>query len=556
MNSDEDIDALVPDFGSGFDDGAPIPGWDAEAKPADAAPKRERSDKPEQAGPGSIRVPPHSTDAEQCVIGGLMLDNDRFADLSPISNRDFYHVQHQIIFDAIETLAATGKPFDAVTLSTVLRDTGRLEKAGGIAYLAEVLESTPSGRNVVAYAEIVAAKAQRRRVIARAGRVVEKAFGDDDGFVEALADLQATSVKRGTTLMVHSGADLRKMGAPIPWIWPGWLPEAMFTFLAGEKAMGKSTLAMAIAACLTTGRTPWSDRAGKPRSVMYWSGEDDVRIIVGRGEAAGVDFDRFKLVMGIAEGANERPFEPSVDMPKLLEHIAKEPPDVLVIDPLIRILKGKNSSAEDVRRSLDPIAAEAERLGIAIIGIGHFAKRSGDQKILDRFLGSQAWTARARMTWAIVKGGDEYLFGKPGTNITTERGVIPLTILEKVVKFVSGKSDKYTYTGFGEVNADETLDEVERRLVADHEDAERQSRQSEKYHADIQAASAWLWESPLEGYCTAQEWSQYCETQGWSTKSGQSKGRKIASMMGLKMVRRGAPGSQITYWHLPGVTIK
>ena len=556
MNPDEDIEALVPDFGAdGEDDAPPIPGWDATAEPPKVT-KKDRPSGPAQAGPAA-RVPPHSSDAEQCVIGGVMLDNSKFDDLrNTLSNRDFYHVQHKVIFDAIETLAATGKPFDPVTVSVTLEDTKMLEKAGGIAYLAELLEATPSSHNVVAYAEVVAAKAQRRRVIARAGRVVEKAFGDDDGFAEALASLQATPVKRGTTLLVHSGEELRKMGAPIPWIWPGWLPEAMFTFLAGEKAMGKSTLAMAIAACLTTGRTPWSDVTGNPRSVMYWSGEDDVRIIVGRGEAAGVDFSRFNLVMGIAEGANERPFEPSVDMPKLLEHIAKNPPDVLVIDPLIRILKGKNSSAEDVRRSLDPIAAEAERLGIAIIGIGHFAKRSGDLKILDRFLGSQAWTARARMTWSIVKGGEDYLFGKPGTNITTERGVINLSIVEKVVKFVSGKSDKYTYTEFGAVNTEETLDEVERRLIADHEDAERQSKQSEKYHADIQSASAWFWEHPLEGYCTSAEWSQYCETQGWSTKSGQSKGRKIAAMMGLKMARRGAPGSQITYWHLPGVTIK
>lgn len=555
MSAGDDIDD-VPGWDDD-DDGPPIPGWDNDPPPKTAEARR-KPPKTAETGNPAIRVPPHSLEAEQAVIGGITLENSQFNAVDRIiSPRDFYGVQHRIIMEAIVQLAHAGQPFDMVTISGRLQETNRLDKAGGNAYLAEIIDATPGATNTVAYAEVVAKRSQLRRIINRAGEVTKQAFDqNEDDLEEALAALQVTRVKSGETIIMNSADELRAQGAPIPWIWPGWLPESMFTFLAGEKAMGKSTLAMAVAAHLTNGTTPWSDRVGKKRSVMYWSGEDDVRIIVGRGEAAGLDFSRFTLVMGIREGNRERPFEPSIDMPVLLERIKDDPPDVLIIDPLIRVLKGKNSSAEDVRRSLDPIAAEAERLGIAILGIGHFAKRSGDLKILDRFLGSQAWTARARMTWAIVKAGAEFLFGKPGTNITTERGVMNLGIVEKVVKFVNGQTDKYTYTTFGEVNVEETLDEVERRLIHEHEAEQRQTKAAEKYGPDIEAATAWMWEPPNEGYCTSAEWDSYCAMQGWSTKSGQSKGRKIAAMMGLKMTRRGRTGAQVTYWHLPGVDIK
>ena len=268
---------------------------------------------------------------------------------------------------------------------------------------------------------------------------------------------------RPPAFRILTGDELLSKGAPIPWIdgWRGWLPEAMFTLLASEKGMGKTTLIVGASACLTTGRVPWSDVRGAPKRVLYWSGEDDIRVLVGKAIAAGMDFDRFGVIDGRTietDGKRiDRPFEPSTDMPLLLEHIKADPPDVIIIDPIIRMLTGKNNSAEDVRRAIDPVVAQAERIGISTIGLGHFAKGSGDRPIIERYLGSQAWTARARMVWSIVKAGERHLFGKAITNLATDCGVIDIAIEEQRVTFQTGETDMATKIEFGELNTDENL---------------------------------------------------------------------------------------------------
>ena len=85
----------------------------------------------------AIKVPPHSIEAEQSVIGGLMLENSAFDDVSEIaSDVDFYRRDHRLIFRAIAQLAELSKPYDVVTLGEALDNAGILEDCGGMAYLA------------------------------------------------------------------------------------------------------------------------------------------------------------------------------------------------------------------------------------------------------------------------------------------------------------------------------------------------------------------------------------------------------------------------------------
>ena len=176
------------------------------------------------------------------------------------------------------------------------------------------------------------------------------------------------------TVKVAWGREFVKKGRAIPWIWRGWLPASMLTLIFGQKGTGKSTLLMTLIAHLTTGRWPWGNAVGEPCRVIYWSGEDHPAVLVGRALAAGVDVSRFGLIDVTEAGTVSRPFLPSADMRLLLDQLKEDPVDVIVIDPVISVLQGKNNSAEDVRRSVEPIAAAATALGIAIIGIGHFAK--------------------------------------------------------------------------------------------------------------------------------------------------------------------------------------
>ncbi|MGB3621064.1 replicative DNA helicase [Ketobacter sp. MCCC 1A13808] len=125
----------------------------------------------------SIKVPPHSVEAEQSVIGGLMLDNQTFDDVSEItSDVDFYRRDHRLIFRAISQLAELGRPFDVVTLGEALDNAGILEDSGGMGYLALLAKNTPSASNIKAYAEIVRERSVLRQMISISSEIADAAF--------------------------------------------------------------------------------------------------------------------------------------------------------------------------------------------------------------------------------------------------------------------------------------------------------------------------------------------------------------------------------------------
>lgn len=139
-----------------------------------------------------LRVPPHSIEAEQAVLGGLMLAPDAFdkvADL--LEEEDFYRRDHQLIYRAVRELAGKSRPFDAVTLGEWFESNGLVEQVAGGAYLIELASTTPSAANIAAYAEIVRDKAILRRLIEAGSRIVSEAFqpnGRDSD--ELLADAE------------------------------------------------------------------------------------------------------------------------------------------------------------------------------------------------------------------------------------------------------------------------------------------------------------------------------------------------------------------------------
>ena len=115
----------------------------------------------------SLRVPPHSIEAEQSVIGGLLLDNRAWEKIADkLVDEDFYRNDHRLLFSAIRELEARNEPFDAVTLSQCLENNNKLEQAGGLLYLGRLAKDTPSASNIVAYANIVREKSVLRQLIA------------------------------------------------------------------------------------------------------------------------------------------------------------------------------------------------------------------------------------------------------------------------------------------------------------------------------------------------------------------------------------------------------
>jgi replicative DNA helicase len=150
---------------------------------------------PEPGSPVNLKVPPHSIEAEQSVLGGLMLSNEAWFDLVEIVRAsDFYRTQHQIIFEAMMDLANADEPQDAVTVSERLRSQGLLEKAGDVTYLAELTESTPGASNILAYAKIVRERSVMRQLIGAANKIADAAFAPDGRDSDALLELAEKSV--------------------------------------------------------------------------------------------------------------------------------------------------------------------------------------------------------------------------------------------------------------------------------------------------------------------------------------------------------------------------
>ena len=222
----------------------------------------------------ALKVPPHSIQAEQAVLGGLMLDNnawDKIADR--VSETDFYRRDHRLLFRAIRDLAEAGSPFDAVTLSEELNKTRELETAGGLSYIGTLAKDTPSAANIVAYADIVREHSVLRQLIQvgtgiadsgfnPAGRQSKELLDEAERQVFEIAEQGArgrqgfNSIKDLLTRVVERIDMLYEQDSSITGVPTGYadfdgktsgLQKADLVIVAGRPSMGKTTFAMNIA---------------------------------------------------------------------------------------------------------------------------------------------------------------------------------------------------------------------------------------------------------------------------------------------------------------------
>lgn len=128
----------------------------------------------------SLKVPPHSIQAEQSVLGGLMLDNQTWDSVADkVVETDFYRRDHRLIFRAIAQLAEKQDPFDVITLSEALDSIGELINVGGLAYLGMLVKDTPTAANIVAYANIVRDRSVLRQLIHVGTDISDSAFNTE-----------------------------------------------------------------------------------------------------------------------------------------------------------------------------------------------------------------------------------------------------------------------------------------------------------------------------------------------------------------------------------------
>src|SRR5690606_15155168 len=221
-----------------------------------------------------LRLPPHSIEAERSVLGGLMLDQrawDQIADA--VEAADFYRADHRLIFTAIATLVERDQPPDAFTVGELLARQGELDAAGGLDYLAQLVEETPSAANIRAYARIVRERAMLRQLIEIGGDIAASAHEQSDRTVEELVDLAEQRVfeiadrgqRRGSgfvalkhilpktidrlDVLSHSDGEITGISTGFTDMdrMTAGLQRGDLIIIAGRPSMGKTTFAMNIA---------------------------------------------------------------------------------------------------------------------------------------------------------------------------------------------------------------------------------------------------------------------------------------------------------------------
>jgi replicative DNA helicase len=137
----------------------------------------------------SLKLPPHSVEAEQSVLGGLLLENDALDKIADILTADdFYRHDHRVIYEHISRLIEHSKPADIVTLAEALESTAQLAGVGGIAYLGALAQNTPSAANIRRYAEIVRGRAVMRQLVQVGSGIAESALSPQGKDVAQLLD--------------------------------------------------------------------------------------------------------------------------------------------------------------------------------------------------------------------------------------------------------------------------------------------------------------------------------------------------------------------------------
>lgn len=220
-----------------------------------------------------IKLPPHSVEAEQSVLGSLMLDNRTFDKIvDKLKEHDFYQSHHRTIFRILSELSRRNSPFDVLTVSDALKNIGELDNIGGELYLFELAKNTPSVANATAYADIVSERSILRQLITVTNEIGDHAFFPDGNTSSEILDIAEQKIfkiaDKGTrgsgpislTEYLAKAADridtLFHSNNSVTGIPTGFsdfddmtsgLQQGDLIIIAGRPSMGKTTFAMNIA---------------------------------------------------------------------------------------------------------------------------------------------------------------------------------------------------------------------------------------------------------------------------------------------------------------------
>lgn len=228
-----------------------------------------------------LRLPPHSIEAEQSLLGGLLFDSTTFGSISDVVGAaDFYRHEHRTIFAALAQMISEGKPVDVITAFDALQEAGKAQDVGGIGYLNSLAASVPSATNIRRYAEIVVERATLRSIVAATDEIATAAFNPQGRPVAQILDdakltfgklAEVRKMGRAGVPMLSLG-ELREQSHSVPWLIKHVVPAESIGMLYGGSGTFKSFIAIDAALHIAHG-LPWLGRRTKQGSVLYIAAE-------------------------------------------------------------------------------------------------------------------------------------------------------------------------------------------------------------------------------------------------------------------------------------------
>lgn len=338
--------------------------------------------------PDALRTPPHSIEAEQSVLGGLLLDNTALPKVAGILDPTFFfRADHREIYVAIASIIADGNPADALTLAENLKIEGRLDNVGGHAYIVSLALNTPSAANIGRYAEIVAEKARRRQLGAIANELQHAAHsGTAVPEIIAQARDQLAALPADTRNAPFRPVWLADAATPThtEYLIKGLIDRGSLIVIYGPSGDGKTFFTADLSAHIACGRQ-WRGRRVRPALVAYVAAEAGASILrrfcAWRDQrAADHDGERIPLAI-LTRGANLLDVTDVTALIASLRTLADQaglPVGLVVFDTLSRSMPGGDENGPE---SMTQVVGATDRirdeLGAACAVVHHSGKDMG-----------------------------------------------------------------------------------------------------------------------------------------------------------------------------------
>ncbi len=419
----------------------------------------------------------HDPAAEAALLGCVIVAPEILADVAQQIGPDaFYRPEHRRIFRAIQDQLEDTGFCDMSVLRDRLAEGGDLDDVGGTDYLVRLAESQSDVHAWAYYADAVLEKAAERQGLAALAEM-QSVWADTTIPLPERAE-QIRRIANNGHFETSGNGGLRPVAAgtvaprQVEWLVPNMLPLGALTILAGEPGVGKTYVALSLAAAVSQGR-PWpTTTQGDVASggVLYVSDEDAAdTTLVPRLIANGAKLDCVHLLETARVG-----FAIPGDLWRLRAAIRAVPKcRVIVLDPVTSYLNGTDANSNAaVRAALVPLQDLAKAAGVTVLGISHFSKKV-DLGALNRTLGSIAFVAAARSVWACVKdretGGRVLMPVKANLSVEPHGVAYNIEAPDGVVVFdgepVTGDIDDYLVGGGLKAEATEAaMDWLRERL--------------------------------------------------------------------------------------------